>query len=366
MRSSTPFSSNEERLNLCEWVIVLALILGTSWALPLIASALEDFKPGKDYRIPYILSDDYWMFRQCAREASRKFPAVIVGDSFVWGQYVGIHQTISHEINRLAGRELIFNLGVNGLHPAAMRGMLHYYGEDIRERAVIMHLNLLWMSSMERDLQAQKESQFNHPHLIPQFMPRLACYQADFGERVSVLLERNWSFFSWASHVKQLYFENMDIPNWTILNPYSNPLTAATFKLPPADQNPRSRPVPWTQQKVRPESFEWVPLEESFQWASFQEAIQEVQNRGNKVFVLIGPFNPYLQTEDSLLRFGAVKRSAEKWLTQNTVEHCAPRFLPSELYADASHPLKEGYTIIAEELFRAESFSHWLQEISDR
>lgn len=363
MQTSTPFSSNEQRLNLREWGIVILLALSITYILPIIGSALEDFEPQSDYRMPYLLSDDYWMFRLCAQNAAGRLPAVIIGDSFVWGQYVGMTETMSHDINRLANEDLVFNLGVNGLHPAAMRGMLEYFGGDLQDRGVMLHLNLLWMSSDKRDLQAEEELQFNHPRLIPQFTPQLACYQPAFAEKVSVLAERYWSFLSWVRHVKLLYFENMDIPNWTLLNPYLNPLTALTFTLPPVDKGPQSRPVPWTSQNMKQESFPWVALERSFQWSSFQMVIRDLRSKGNSVFVLIGPFNPYLQTAESLLRFRANVQAAEQWLAQNDVSYYSPGDLPSELYADASHPLKEGYLRIAEGLFKEKSFIRWLKQI---
>jgi len=363
--TSEPFSSNEQQLDFREWSIVVILFLSIAYLLPRVGSALEDFDPQPDYRMPYLLSDDYWMFRRCARNASENFPAVLIGDSFVWGQYVGMSETLSHEINQLVSAEMVFNLGVNGLHPAAMRGILRYYGEDIQDRGVILHLNLLWMSSDRRDLRGEEEFQFNHPRLIPQFISRPACYRPAFAEQVSVLLERNWGFFSWVRHVKQLYFENLDIPNWTLLNPYENPLTAVNFKLPPVDEGPRSRPVPWSQQKMKAEAFPWVALEDSFQWSSFQSVIGDLRERGNRVFVIIGPFNPYLQTEESLARFKLIRHDTEEWLARNNVRFCSPDDLPSELYADASHPLKEGYVQIAEGLLRNESFTRWLSEIRE-
>jgi len=365
-QSSTPFSSNEQRLNLREWSMVLLLFLLAVYLLPRVGSALEDFNSEPHFRMPYLLSDDYWMFRKCAQHATDRFPAVIIGDSFVWGQYVGRSETMSHEINRLINKEMVFNLGVNGLHPAAMRGMLNYYGKDIQDKGVILHLNLLWMSSEKRDLQGKEEHQFNHPRLVPQFFPQLACYQPAFSEKLGILAERNWQFLSWIRHVKQFYFENLDIPNWPLLNPYANPLAAVTFTLPPVDEGPRSRPVPWNRQKMKAESFPWVPLESSFQWSSFQEVIESLQNRGNRVIVLIGPFNPYLLTPESLVRLRGIHRAAEEWFIQKNVRFYSPADLPSELYADASHPLRDGYVRIAEGLCRDQAFDQWLSEVGGR
>lgn len=351
------------RLDLRGWGIICAALLVITWALPTLGSAIEKFNPQADYRMPYLLSDDYWIFRQCAEQASRRSPVVIIGDSFVWGQYVGMGETLSHQLNRLAGEELVFNLGVNGLHPAAMLGMLQHYGGGIRDKGVILHLNFLWMSSPERDLQGEEELQFNHPRLLPQFTSQLACYRPDFAERLSIVLERNWRFLSWTRHIKQLYFENMDIPNWTLLNPYQSPLRAVTLRLPPPDEGPRSRPVPWTEQKIGIESFSWVSLEESYQWRAFQNAVEHLRHRGNSLLVVIGPFNPFLQTGESRSRYQNLRRSAEAWLTQQNITHYSPPVLPSELYADASHPLREGYVKIAEALFEEGSFPYWVEKL---
>jgi len=104
-------------------------------------------------------------------------------------------------------------------------------------------------------------------------------------------------------------------------------------------------------------------LENSFQWSSFQKAIEDLRDKENQIFVLIGPFNPYLQTEESLVRYNVIRQAAEQWLSQNNLDYYSPTDLPSELYADASHPLKEGYTRIAEELFRQKPFGAWLNDV---
>jgi hypothetical protein len=57
---------------------------------------------------------------------------MIIGDSFVWGQYVSTDKTLSHNLNELEGDNLFANMGLDGLHPAAMDGLLKYYGKDIK------------------------------------------------------------------------------------------------------------------------------------------------------------------------------------------------------------------------------------------
>jgi hypothetical protein len=38
-----------------------------------------------------------------------------------------------------------------------------------------------------------------------------------------------------------------------------------------------------------------------------------------------------------------------------------PETLPSELYADASHPLTQGYELLAKRIYTVERFRKWLE-----
>ena len=79
---------------------------------------------------------------------------LVFGDSFVWGQYVEEDQTLTHFLNQEAGRERFVNAGLDGLHPLAMGGLLRHHYAGMRIADVVLHLNLLWMSSPQADLQA--------------------------------------------------------------------------------------------------------------------------------------------------------------------------------------------------------------------
>jgi hypothetical protein len=50
----------------------------------------------------------------------------------------------------------------------------------------------------------------------------------------------------------------------------------------------------------------------------------------------------------------------EAWLREHGIPCCAPAALPSELYADASHPLGDGYALLAKRLLEDQSFADWL------
>jgi hypothetical protein len=300
------------------------------------------------------------MFKRWSKYACSNFPALIIGDSVIWGHYVTMKGTLSHHLNELMGTKTFANMGVDGLHPAAMVGLLRYYGRSIRNKNVILHLNLLWMTSKKHDLSGKEEFRFNHPRLIPQFIPRITCYRAPIGRRLSAVLERHIPFLTWSRHLRIVYFENMDIQSWTMQYPYSNPLKAITLKLPAPEKDPPSRPVPWFKRGMRRQDFPWVDVTESFQWRSFLKLIDILEERGNRVFVLIGPFNPYILTEESLKRYDGVRREMGRQLREKGVDFLSFPSLPSEYYADASHPLKEGYRRMAEELLDVEPFRRWL------
>ena len=343
-----------------------ALLLGIFCFIPRLWSILEKFDTSRDYRLPYSLSNNYWMFNQWCKKASMQYPVFIIGDSVIWGQYVKRDQTLSHYLNELAGEDLFANIGVDGIHPAAMVGLVKYYGKPISSKGVILHLNPLWMSSKKHDLRGEEEFRFNHPRLVPQLIPNLACYRPSFSEIVGVVAERNIPFFSWVNHIKMNYFDNMAVQNWTIQNPYGNPLRAISLKIPIPENEPKSKPITWAQRGIKKQEFPWVKAEESFQWNSFKKVIEILKSRKNKVFVLLGPFNPYILTEESLNRYNVMKDEMETWLKENGTMYYSVPDLPSEYYADASHPLRKGYMKIAKDLYRRESFQKWLERFRRR
>jgi len=315
---------------------------------------LEPMECGADYRIPYRLSNDYWLFERIARDAAGRCDTLLLGDSVVWGQYVRPGQTLSHHLGELAGREGFANLGVDGMHPVALAGLVDHHGGAIAGKRVVLHCNPLWMSSAKHDLRGEDEFRFNHPALVPQFAPRIPCYREEVSRRIGFVVGRNVSFLGWANHLQQAYFGQTSIPEWTLEHPYDNPAGAVTLRLPsPADDTLRHRPRPWMEQGILPQDFAWVDLEGSFQWRSFRRALEILRARGNSVFVVVGPFNEHLLTETGRAGHARIRDGIVAWLKANGVEHDAPPALPSERYADASHPLAEGYRLLARRLVEA-------------
>ncbi len=269
----------------------------------------------------------------------------------MWGQYVRRAETLTHHLDGLAGRERFANLGVDGLHPAALAGLIEYYGGAIEGKDVVLHCNPLWLSSAKHDLRGDEEFSFNHPALVPQFFPRIPCYRQEVSKRLGLVAERYVPFYRWTEHLQAAYFGQRNIPEWTLEHPNASPLGAITLRLPPSDDRARHRPIPWTEQGIQKQDFAWVDLETSFQWRSFRRALEVLRARGNRVFVVVGPFNEHMLTEKGARGHARIVEGIAAWLRENGIECDVPPALASDLYADASHPLGEGYRKLAERLF---------------
>jgi hypothetical protein len=387
---SEAFSSNAVRLSAWEWAIAVAAIVATLLLVPRAVERVEPFRPSADYRHPYAYSEDYWLYARWSRYAASRYPVVVIGDSVVWGHYVELRGTLPHFLNGEAGSPLFANLGLDGTRPMALVGLIEYYARDVAGKGVILHLNPLWMTSPETDLQRpptklstwerlaargrglvkrepaseEERPRINHPGLLAQVESRPYGYDPSLAEMVGVGLGRSVSYDAWLRHVRMVYFENLGLPAWTLENPYRNPLGAVTLKLPQPEDRPEGEPVPWFRSGVQKQDFPWVPLDQSYQWERFRKAVETLRARRNSVFVLIGPMNTHLMTEASARRYDSIRAGMAAWLSGRRIPHCAPPALPSGLYADSSHPLKAGYAQVARGLFANETFRDWLAEVT--
>jgi hypothetical protein len=371
-----PFGVNEVRLNSRQWIATLLIISTIALLTPRIWERIERFETGPDYRIPYDLSKDYWLYGRRLREAVGHDKIVLLGDSVVWGEYVLPNGTLSHFLNQEAGTTNRFiNGGVNGLFPLAEEGLVSYYSRALRNQKVMVQCNLLWMTSPKADLSTTKEEQFNHSRLVPQFVPRIPCYKADANERLSAVVQRDIGFIAWVNHLQNAYFNQKSILAWTLEddgdsppkypNACKNPLSQIKLAVPSAPKNdpPRGptspRHKPWSENSQGTVQFEWVDLDASLQWQAFQRVLRTLRERGNDVFVVLGPFNEHMMAGGNRAGFRKLRDGVATWLTQNHIPHVIPETLPSALYADASHPLTQGYQLLANRIFEDEDFRKW-------
>ena len=367
---------NAMRLTARQWLAVAAIGALVLTLTPWLWKKIECFDTGPDYRIPYALSKDYWLYE---RRIERLAPTdiVMIGDSVIWGEYVRPDGTLAHFLGEQTGQPGAFvNAGVNGLFPLAFEGLVRDYAGAIRNRKVIVHLNLLWMSSPKADLSTTKEERFNHADLVAQFSPHIPCYKADLNRRLSASVERHFPFMQWANHLQVAYFGQKNVLAWTLddegarppelPNAYKSPLRQITLTVPPepADDPERgpdsARHKPWSTTGGGTTRFEWVAPEQSLQWAAFQRLVKLLQSRGNEVLVIVGPFNEHIMSAENRPAFRRLRSAAVEWLAQNQITHLVPDALPSTLYADASHPLTAGYETLAGRLLREAAFQEWL------
>jgi lysophospholipase L1-like esterase len=374
-----PFGVNEVRLTARQWGLAGLLITLIVLLTPRVWTRIERFDTGPDYRVPYQLSRDYWLYERWLDRVTDPRQVVVLGDSVVWGEYVLPNGTLSHFLNQQAGQQNRFvNGGVNGLFPLALEGLVRYYGGALRDRKIILHWNVLWLSSAKADLSTAKEEPFNHPQLVPQFFPRIPCYKAPAADRFNNVIVRESDFLAWVDHLQNACLGGKNMLSWTLAddggdpprypNSYKNPFAQINLTVPSApatdsQRGPRSpRHKPWTASGQGPQSFEWVPLDASLQWGAFERLVKLLRDRHNRVLVVIGPFNEHMVATDNLPAYWQIRSRVIAWLEREQVAHLAPDLLPGELYADASHPLTAGYALLAKRIYDNKEFQRWLNE----
>ena len=354
-KQETPFSSKTIWLSVREWLVAFGILIVIVLALPPVWRGLEVFSPSVDYRIPYDLSEDYWLFKQFSRLFCNQGKTLVIGDSVVWGHYVGRDQTLSHHLNELAGKEQFVNLGLDGTHPMALYGLLRHYGKAVKGEKILLHMNLLWLSSPEADLQTEKEFRFNHPRLVPQFRPRIPCYVESDSGRIGIVLERFLPLFQLVRHWQVTGFDNTDLQLWTVENPYANPL--GRIKINPLGMAEEREGEAQSEVQSKAgrtpvlQSLPWVEFETSLQWWAFERLLELLESRDNDVFVVVGPLNEHVLSPESIQKYRALLSKAESRLEQMNVPYLHLPLLPGHLYADTSHPQGQGYGLLAEHIW---------------
>lgn len=230
--------SNSFRLSIRQWLVVGLFSMLVVVLAPRFWKQVESFPLEPDYRIPHELANDYWLYERFAGMAVDHYDTVLLGDSVIWGEYVTRDQTLSHYLNKFAGKERFANLGLDGAHPLALAGLVEHYAKAVKDKNVVLQCNPLWMSSLRADLQDDKATEFNHPRLVPQFVPRLPSYKEENSPRIGVLVEQRVTFSSWTNHLQQAYFDRTDLPGWTLEHPYANVLCAAFVRITTFEQFP--------------------------------------------------------------------------------------------------------------------------------
>ena len=76
--------SHALRLSGVDWLIVAAALLVLLAFGPTAWERFEKLDPGADYRMPYALGSDYWLYSSHCRDACAQSKTLVIGDSVVW------------------------------------------------------------------------------------------------------------------------------------------------------------------------------------------------------------------------------------------------------------------------------------------
>ena len=175
-----------------------------------------------NYRIPYNMGDDYFLYNRFSKHVESGNSIPVIGDSVIWGHYTDNSHTLPAYLNAISRGPKFTNMGLDGIHPAAMNGLIDLYSAGFKNRKIILGINLLWMSSPRHDLTGPVNSEINHKPLLPQLSVDIPSYQPSFEERLSALITRSLPVFAWIDHIRLTRFAGKSFYSWTIDNPHKN------------------------------------------------------------------------------------------------------------------------------------------------
>lgn len=329
------------------WTLgIVALVI--LYVLPEGIKKLERPVIENDFRLSYSLRDDYYLYSVISEKFCETHDNVFLGDSVIWGMYSDNENTLTALMNQKLGDDVYANLAVDGLHYVALENLLMFYGDAISEKNVFLYFNPLWLNSRLYDLSDTEEFGINHPRLLPQFAWNMPSYKASLAKRMSATLEHHIPFYSWMNHLQVCFLDNNDLKSFTIENSSENPFARMSLHCDCIECEHENGKENWMQAKLPTQDWKWVPASESRQYAAFLRIVEMLQNRGNEVNVVLGTVNPYIQTPESLKEYRKLHADlVARFEEMNIRTLCLPE-LPSEEYADASHPLPHGYSILAD------------------
>ncbi len=354
-----PYSSNSLRYSLKEFIItVLAVLLIMLFVIPLCYRSIEEYEFNDNFRLAEKYRDDYWSYSAWAREAAQKYDYLFFGDSVVWGMYVDNDNTLSAQLNELLGENKAANMAIDGLHQVALKQLINSYAGSVQDRKVFVYFNPLWLNTplydlTETELDPDKPFKPNHPRLLPQMDWSVRAYDENFSSRVSIALEHHIPLYSLLHHLRLNFYDNQGLPDYIVANPEENPFTRIDTELDVAEKRKRNARRSWRDQRLPIQDWPWVAPQNSRQWAAFKELLNLLKERNNQVSVLLGPINQDMMTEASQERYNNLLKQLEnELLSGNIVDEVLVLTPPdSALFADASHPLKDGYKQMAEEIY---------------
>jgi hypothetical protein len=193
--------------------------------------------------------------------------------------------------------------------------------------------------------------------LLPQIYHKIPAYSPAAEDRLSFMIRRETPFLMWIDHIRMTRFRDKNFYRWTMDHPHENIIEY--FSMIPREFTP---PDPIVPDRMKPQDTGWVIPEKSIQWKNVLDTIALLKKKNNRVAALITPFNEYMLTEKSLESYKKIVISIIRELHSEGMPVFAPGLTGRENYADSSHPLEQGYAIIADELILDPEFASFVAE----
>ena len=96
------------------------------------------------------------------------------------------------------------------------------------------------------------------------------------------------------------------------------------------------------------------------QWLGFRRLAERLQGRGSDLIVVVGPLNEHMMNDATREKYLGFRSAVAAWLSEEDIRFVVPEVLTSDEFADASHPLTEGYERLARRLATGPVFRAWL------
>ena len=127
---------------------------------------------------------------------------------------------------------------------------------------------------------------------------------------------------------------------------------AKTIKISPEEKDHHGSKENYLTRRIPVQHWEWVQLTGSRQWRALTDTAKLLKSRGNDVTIMIGGINPGLLDKQTLSGLRKLRTEAAKLLSQENIPSITLPELDAALYADASHPLGDGYALLAADLLK--------------
>ncbi len=344
-------------MNSIKYPVYVIIILAVIILPPVLFPFTNDQTFTSDYRLPYYLGEDYFLYKKYATKVSGYNTIPVIGDSVIWGHYTSDTDTLTADLNREQQNVEFSNLGIDGIHPAVMYGLVDNYCGSLKSRKIIVGINLLWMSSARHDLTGAKNSEINHRALLPQFTETIPAYSPSFDDRLSSVIDRNVPLLLWGNHIRLTRFRGKSLYRWSMDNPDENLLdffkpVTGIYEV----------PAPMDPAKFPRQNVQWIATGKSLQWRYTLKTVKLLQERGNSVLAVITPFNRYMLNDESARQHELIVNEIKEGLSAEGIKAVIPALPPKDEFADSSHPTGKGYNSIAKELLQDRDFVKFINE----